>query len=815
MLELRHLLRSFRRTPVFAAIAVLTLTLGIGVTTAVMSVVDHVLIRSLPFRDASRLMSLLERGDRGGFRAPSAPTVADWAADPGASRAFETITFVRGAGALLKRGDETDRIGVAYVASEFFPMLGTRPLIGRTLLADDHRRDAPTVGVLSYETWQRDFAGDPHMVGRRITVDSAIVTVVGVMPLGATYPAFAGLWEPISHYSDQTALTRRAMHVDSRVVGRLRPGVDSARAVAMMRPIDARLAAEYPADQAHWHAAMFSVRDEILGGVGATLWTLAGAAIAVLLLACANVGNLLLARAASRSREIAVRGALGASRGRIVRQLLAESLALALAGGALGTLVAAGAVNFARKLPTGRLPRANELSLDHRVLIIALGASILTALLSGVWPAARATRLSAAEVLRSGSAGAIGRRGEARLRRALVGVQFALAVALLIGASLLVQSFRRATAVDVGFEPHDLIAVRIDPPSPTYREAKQAAALYTRLIAAAKSVPGVIDAAFINHIPFGAASMTTPVEIEGRTATDTASRQVLYRTVSDGYAHTMGIAMAAGRCFDADDMRAPGGRFIVNQAMARVYWPGENAIGKRLTIRRSSQVRPDFGQPLAGVVIGVVHDVHQTSQDALPQPEIYVPYTLETWAWGNIMVRTRDGVHAYPAIRRAFAAVDPRVIETGPRGDSRFTSAEWLIGFTLEPRRLSTALIGAFAACALVLAAIGMYGVVSYGVAQRTRELGVRKALGATDGMIAAMLLRESMLVAALGTGVGCAGAWAGARLIKNLLFETSAVDAPSYGFTVLALLAVAMLATLLPARRATHLDPTIAMRGE
>jgi putative ABC transport system permease protein len=813
--DARHLLRSLRQSPGFATVAILTLALGIGATTAVLSVVDHVLIHSLPFRDADRLMMMLERGEQGGLRAPSAPTADDWRRDPGVRQAFEGLSFVRGDAAVFQAGDDVRRLAIGYVDRDFFRVLGAKPLLGRLLVDDDHRAGAAPVAVIAHSFWQQRLGGDPNVIGRRISIDSMVTTVVGVMPPGATYPTFAAAWESIAQYRHQEILTRRGLHVDSRTVARLRPGIDSARAMALMRTIDAQLASAYPKDQAHWTAAIRSVRDELVGDVRPMLLTLAGAAAAVLLLACANVANLLLARVASRTRELAVRGALGASRGRLVRQLLTETLIFAAAGGVLGTAMAVVAVRLARRLPPNRLPRVDELALDHRVLLVAAAASLLTALVCGIWPAIRATRPSSGEMLRAGARGSVGIRSESRVRRALVAVQFALALMLLVGAGLLLQSFRRAAAVDVGFDPHGLVTVQINPPAGAYDKPEEAAGLYARLLAAVRTVPGVLDAAFINHFPFGGASILTSIEIDGRSSIDTGSNQILYRTVSDGYLRTMKMSLARGRWFTDADMRAPGGGFVVNAATAKLYWPGENAVGKRITIRRSSQARSDFGQPLAGVVIGVVNDVHQTSQDQVPAPEVYVPYTLETWPWGNVVVRARDGGRSIPALRDALTAVDPRLIEKGPSGTDRFGVVERAIDDRLAPRKLSLSLIGAFAGCALVLAAIGLYGVIAYGVAQRTRELGVRKALGATDRMIASLVVRESLLLTGIGILVGCGGAWAGARLIRDLLFQTGPVDLTVYLPTVVVLLGIAMLATYVPARRATRLDPTVAMRGD
>jgi predicted permease len=469
-------------------------------------------------------------------------------------------------------------------------------------------------------------------------------------------------------------------------------------------------------------------------------------------------------------------------------------------------------VNLSKKFFADRLPRVEELSVDHRVLAIAAAATVLTALLSGIWPAVRATRQRSAEVLRAGTLRSVGVRSESRLRRVLVTVQFALALVLLVGAGLLLQSFRRAAAVDVGFDPSGLLTSRIAPPA-GYAKPEEAAALYRRLMDATRAVPGVIETGFISFAPFGSAIYTS-LSIEGRSSLD-SSNQIFYRTVSDSYLQTMRMSMIAGRWFDEDDMRSPGGSFVINETMAKQYWPGAKALGQRITVHRASQARANFGEPLPGTIVGVVADVHQGRLDAAPDAEVYVPYTLETWPWGYLVMRTRDGTRAIRALTQAIASVDPRLVAPGNRGAGTVGAIENDIASSLKPRKLSMSVIAAFAACALILAAIGMYGVVAYGIAQRTREIGVRKALGATDGMILTLIFRESLLVVAVGVIVGCAGAAGSARLIRGLLFDTGVADPGTYVGTIALLAAASVLATYLPARRATRLDPAIAMRGE
>jgi putative ABC transport system permease protein len=814
--DARQMVRSLRRSPAFATIAILTLALGIGITTAVLSVVDHVLVHAIPLRDPDRVVYLLEHDSRGAtgnaaFRGPSPPTVADWQRDPGVQRAFSDIGFVRGEGAAFQLGEINEHIAVGYVGPEFFRILGATPLMGRTLVDDDHRDGAPPAAVIQNSFWRKKLGSNPQIIGKVVQIDSMPYTVVGVMPAGVNFPNFAIAWISTSQMKNKEILTKRTLHVDSRAIGRLRPGIDSAHAVALMKTVAAQIGAAYPAEQAGWEPLMYRVRDEVVGNIQKIMWTITAAAAAVLLLACTNVANLLLARVASRTRELAVRSAIGASRGRLVRQLLTESLVLALAGGVLGCAVAVIAVRATRTWTI--IPRAEEIAVDGRVLLVAATICALTALLCGVWPAVRATRNKAGEALRASSLGSVGVRGESRARRALVTVQFALALAMLVVAGLLLQSFRRAAAVNVGFDPHGLVSVALNPPA-AYAKPEDAAALYERLMNAARAVPGVVNVGFINHVPFHGAAAVTSVQIEGGSA-DTSANQVYYRTASSGYLDTMKMTMAAGRWFDANDIRAPGAGFIINATMAKRFWGSVNAVGKRLTIHRASQVRANFGQPMTGVVLGVVNDVHQTSQDAAPDAEVYVPYTLEPWAWGNLVVRTRDGERAIPALRAAVEGVDPRLIEKGPAGNDRLGTFDKAIDDSLGPRKIAISFIGGFAACALILAAIGMYGVVSYGVTQRTRELGVRKALGATDAMIAQLLLRESGTLTGIGIVAGAIGAWFGSRFITDMLFQTGSIDPTVYVPTAFLLAAIALVATYIPARRATRLDPTIAMRGE
>ena len=810
--------RTLRRSPVYSIVAVVTLALGIGATTSVFSVVSGVLLRPLPYRDDPSLVSILERRDDGGVRLASYPTFRDWRAQLAApSGPFTDLAFVRGDVALMRGANGPERVAIGYVTAGFFPLLGTRAALGRTLTPAEEGGEGEPVLVLSHATWQQRFGGDATIVGRTLELDGRARRVIGVMPPGYAYPEWAAFWAPIAEIeATDPALARRSVHVDSRIVARLRPGVDSARAAVAMRVVQARLAREHPAEQEGFEGAELSpVRAEVVGRVRPTLLVLGAATALVLLLACANVANLSLVRAASRTREIALRGALGAGRGRLARQLLTESAVLAAAGGALGVAIAWGSVSLVRRAAVDRLPRTDEIALDWRVLLFAAGVSLLAALLAGVAPAIGATRPARLAALRSGASGAMGSPREARVRGALVSAQLALALVLLVGAGLLVQSFRRMEAIPLGFEPSGLVAASIDPPQARYGAPDQAAALYARLLDAVRAVPGVREAAVVNHLPLSGASAPTKVTIEGAPAD--RAQDALYRTASEGYARALQLPIVRGRWFDAADMRSPAAAgFVVNEAAARQWWPGErDVIGRRITVRRASQARADFGEPLTGEVIGVTADVRAFGRESDPAPEVFVPYTLEVWPWITVVARTDAGAHMIPALRSAILSVDPALPVGGETLRGGFATGASLLDRWTAQRRFSTSLLGGFAAAALALAALGMYGVIAYGVSQRTRELGVRLALGATPRRVLRMVMGEAAWLVVAGLVVGIAAAAALSRLIRSLLFQTEPGDPATYVVTVVVLVVTTLLASLLPARRATRLDPTIAMRGE
>jgi len=820
--DVRYAARAFRRSPGFTIAATLTLALGIGATTAIFSIVDGVLVRGLPYRDAERIVDIWETSDNGGYRLPSYPTFKDWRQESRSwSDAFEEMAFVKGVEAIYVGDKGPERLLASAVSPGFFHLLGVPPLLGRTFLPEEEQRGANRVAVLSYDEWQRRFGADPGILGKSIPYSGAATTIIGVMPRDFAYPAWApgqhsALWEPIALIEDTNpSLSKRGVHTDSRTIGRLHAAADSARVAAVMRTVEQHLTQAFPEEQAHWTSVVIlPIRDELLGNVKTTLLMLSGAVLLVLLLACANVANLLLVRAAARERELSVRAALGAGRSRLVRQLLVEGLTLAGIGGTLGVALAVVVVRVVRQTAGSQLPRASEIVVDPRTVLFAAGLTIFAALLASVAPALRATRASTLARLRSGIHGSVGNRRDARVRALLVAAQFALALVLLVGSGLLIRSLVRLQSVDLGFDPDNRVAIAVFPPAGKYDDPGAAAGLYRSLLESMAAVPGVRDVAFVNHLPIGGGWVTSPVQVEGRTDEVTRQPQALYRTASEGYLRTMGMHVARGRWFTDADIRDKVG-FVINETLAKQIWPSAEALGERITLRRSSQQRPDYGQPVSGVVIGVVKDVRQQSIGSMPSPEVFVPWTLEVWPWITLVAHVQNPSREIPLLRRAVLEVDPRIPVGGTSLQGGFVTLGSTLSSSEVQRRLATSLVGFFAAAALLLAAIGMYGVIASGVAQRTREMGVRMALGASEQRILRLVLGEGVRLAAVGAVLGIAGALISTRLIRSLLFETVPTDPLTFVVTPLLLAAVALLATYIPARRATRLDPTLAIRGE
>ena len=815
MNDLRYALRALRKSPGYTSVAVLVLALGIGVNTAVFSVLNGVVLRPLRYEAADRLYGVWEQSERGDYRLASYPTFLDWREQ---SDVFEALAYVRGTSTLMPGDQGARQVGSAFVSDEFFDVLRGRPLLGRTFSDEEQRPGGPRVAVLTYALWQERFGGDEGVLGSTLRLDDVWYTVVGVVPDWFQFPDWAEVYLPLAVIAPtDRILSQRDFHADSRVVVKLKPAVSVEQAQAAMANIQGRLAAAYPAESRGWTGVeLVSLFEEELrfGAVRPILLLLTGAVTLVLLLACANVANMSLVRAATRSRELAVRAALGAGRGRVTRLLLAESAVLVLSGGVLGLLVAWWGISLLRAAAPEGLPRITEIALDGRILGFTALISILVTVLVGLVPALRATASDLTEPWKAGSHGAGGARVQSRLRSSLVAFEVAVALVLLIGTGLLVRSLWVVSRVDPGFDPTRVVTLAIFPPSPRYDAPDRAVALYQRVAEEIAALPGVEEVALSNHLPLGGASLPRPIEIAGRPPDPRGiDEPVLFRTISTEYFATMRIPVRRGRPFTPGEVATAAPVAIINETLARRYWPDANPVGRFVTLFKSSQARADFGERIQVEIVGVVGDVRHTGLEDDPAAEVYIPYTLNPWGYMNVVVRaTGDAASLIPVLTRTVAAVDPDIPVAGRQRPGTMTQ---VLSGQLARRRFTATLLSGFAAGALLLAALGIYGVMAYLVTLRTREIGVRAALGATPRRITRLVVAQSAGVVVIGLAVGLAAAFGLTQLIENLLYGVAATDAMTFASVTVFLGVVALLASYLPARRAAKIDPMEALRHE
>jgi predicted permease len=811
--DVRYGARMLRKQPSFTLVAVLTLALGIGVNTAIFSVVNGVLLKPLSFPAPERLVALSETSKEVPLMAVAYPNYLDWRAQ---QTVFENMAARMPAGGVMTGDGEPERVTGRFVTASFFPTLGVQPRLGRFFTEEEDRPTAERVIVLSYGLWQRRFGADPKVIGRPLRFNSESWMVVGVMPAefefyGQTNPN-NDFFIPLGRLSDQEFMGDRHSHTVF-VTARMKPGVEMEQARAEMSAIAGRLSAQYPASNSGNGIALRSVLDDYVGDVRPALSMLTMAVALVLLIACANVANLLLARATTRRKEVALRMALGAGRWRIVRQLLTESLLLAIAGGMLGLLLGAWGLELLIKLNPEGLPRLENISLDGRALGFTLLVTLLTGIVFGLVPALQTSKADFNEALKEGSLRSAGGAGGRWLRGTLVVGQLALSLMLLIGAGLLVKSFWRLLRVDPGYDARNVLTMRLRLPDAKYREATQAMAFLREVSRRVEELPGVQQVSVTTGFPLGRAS-DNGYWVEGEPEPrqpgewSTASMQ----SVSEGYHQTLGIALLAGRHFSERDTVDSPSVVIVDEDFVRRHLPNGSpvdALGKRLRFGGE-------GEPWREIV-GVVRHVRQNGLDEEGRTGIYRPWTQMNPKWladftraMDLIVKTTDDPTKFIApIRREVQGVD----KDQPLGN--VSTLEALVAQSVAPRRFSLLLLGVFASVALLLGAIGLYGVLSYVVTQRTREIGIRMALGAQKSDVLRLIIRYGMMLAVIGVGAGLVGAFALTRLMKSLLFGVSASDPVTYILIALLLLGVALLACYLPARRATKVDPLIALRYE
>jgi putative ABC transport system permease protein len=804
--DLRYALRALFRSPGFTAVAILTLALGIGVNTAAFSIVDGVLLRPLAYPDSERLVAVWASRSDSPYNLPiSYPDFTDLRAE---TRSFEGVALARGHNMTLRGTEGAEALIGALVTDDFFRALGVRTHLGRAFLPEEMLPGAPRTVVLRYAFWQTRFGGDPAIIGRTLDFTDGSYTVVGVMPRGATYPEYADVIAPLAAVATGEDLSRRDHRVDNWVIGRLGPGATVEGARAQLAGIAKRLEAAYPEDNDGWSLTAVPLREIIVGDIRPLLLTIMGAVAFVLLIACANVANLFLVRATGREREIAVRTALGASRWRVARQLLTESALLAVLGGGLGLLLGGWGVELLSALDSGTLPRVAEVAMDARVLGFTAILVVFTTLLFGLAPAIQSTVAGAIGVLReSGRGGSASGRAK-RFRNSLVVAEVALAVVLLIGAGLLLRSFQQLRNVELGFQPERLVFLRVMPPMPEYEDPARLTLLYDRILEAARSLSGAESVAFTNHLPANVSGLPARVTVEGRPAED--AQRAWFRTSAAGYFEAMGIQLLHGRTFTEADISGHARVAVVSRALADQYWPGEDPVGRRLTVFNPAVGRSDYGEPIDVEVIGVIGKVRHMLLADGAIPEIHLPYTLVPWPSAYLAVRAeRDPASLIPSLRQAIMTVDRDIPVAG------METMNHRLGDLLAQRRLAMLVLISFAATALTLALIGIYGIMAYAVAQRTKEIGIRMAVGADATVIRRMVLRQGTVLILSGIALGSVAAIGVTRLLASQLYGITPTDPATFAGVALIFAAVAFLASYIPARRATRVDPIVVLRSE
>ena len=812
--DFRYAGRMLQKNRGATAIAIAALALGIGANTAIFSVVHAVLLAPLPYREPDRIVTLLWNGT-----GPASPAdFLDWQAQ---ARSFEYMATAEAWGPNLTGRERPEQITGHHLSRDMFPLLGIAPLLGRTFLPEDFQHGREHVVVLGHGLWQRRFNSDRGILGQKVLLDNEPFTVIGVMPRQFRFAPFwiteAEIWAP-QNIADRAA--ERGAH-SLRPFARLKPGVSLKTAQAEMDAICARLAKAYPDTDAGLSVRVERLNDKAVGDIRPALLMIAGAVGFVLLIACANVANVQLARALARTREIAVRTALGAGRLRIVRQLLTESVTLSLAGGALGLLLAIWGVDALKGFVNAgpgefglRIPRAEGIAVNTPVLLFSLVLSIATGVLFGLIPALQASRGDVNNALKEGGRGATRGLSSNRLRGLLVISEVAVALVLLIGAGLLVRSFARIQAIDPGFNPNHLLMTTVSVVGNPQYVGERREALYRQVLDQVKALPGVESATMINHPPMAIDVWSTGFAVESQPLPRPGEEpNVVFRVARPGYFQTMGITMLQGRDFtDRDNLSAPR-VVIVNEKLAAKFWPNGDAIGKRLTLDDPRK------NPVWLTVVGVVRNVKQWGWTEEPDNELYLAFLqnkgfLETpHPWFSAMtlvVRTAgDPLSLTKAVQNAAWSVDKNL----PL--SHVQTYDQVIAGSVWRERFNLLLVGLFAAVALVLAAVGIYGVMAYSVTERTHEIGIRMALGAKQGDVMRMVVREGMALAAIGVAAGLGGAFVLTRFLSALLYQVKSNDPLIFTTVPLLFAAVALIASYVPARRASRVDPMIALRWE
>lgn len=800
--DLRYGVRVLTKSPVVTLVAVLAIALGVGANTTIFSVVNSVLLRPLPFAKSEELVKVWTTdAKRGRNDLPTSfPNFTDWRER---NRAFESMTAYSDASATLTSGERPEQIKGVAATADMFPLLGVKAFAGRPFSAEEEKPGSAPVAVISYGLWQRRFGADRKLIGQQIMLDGKSTTIVGVMPPGFKFPVDSEdpeIWFPLDPESELNK-SRGARYLS--VIARLKEGVTLSQAQADMDAVSNSLAEQYPSNNTGRGIRLISLYEDTVGDVRQALLVLLGAVGCVLLIACANVANLLLARAAGRSKEIAVRTALGASRFRIIRQLLTESILLSIFGGVMGLLLAMWGVDVLVRLIPASVPRAQEIAVDGQVLAFTLGVSVLTGIIFGIAPALQASKLNLNESLKEGGRGSTEGLRRNRMRSLLVVSEVALSLMLLIGAGLLIKSFQRLRDINPGFKPEGVLTMSLALPDAKYAEGERQTAFFQQLIGRAAQLPGVEAAGLVDPLPLSGDNKTTTFNIEGRAPlapSDQLNSNV--RTISPDYFRAMGIPMIKGRAFTERDTKDAPNVMIVNETLARRFFPGEDAIGKRATVY-------PFKTPCE--IVGVVGDVKHRSLDVESGPEFYVSYLQSPQPFMSLVARTTlsDPAGLAATVQNAVQQID----KDQPISDVR--TMNQVLGQSTATRRFNMLLLAVFAMIALILASVGIFGVMSYTVTQRTHEIGIRMALGAQMSDVFRLVVGQGMILVLIGVGLGLIGAFSVTRVMSSLLYGVSATDPLTFAGVALLLTSIAFLACLIPARRATRVDPMVALRHE
>jgi putative ABC transport system permease protein len=808
MTNLRFAFRQLLKSPAFTLVAIATLALGIGANSAIFSVIDAVLLRPLPFPNAERLTMIWETAPQHPSENRQVHSYPDYLDLRAQNHTFSAMAAYSDVSAIWGTGENAADVPGLAITSDIFRVLDTRPILGRGFSRADEKRDGPRVVVISYSFWEERFSGDPNVIGKEIVLAGHPTTITGVMPRGWQFPVqrddvnYIAPLAQLYGSASSDPMSRRGSHF-LNIVGCLKKGVDPGTAAADLGTICAQLAQQYPDTNAGRTIRVLPLQADVVGDVRPALLVLCAAVVLVLLIACANVANLFLARAASREREIAIRTALGASRFQIVRQLLLETLLLALLGGAAGLLLAWWSTDTLVAMGPADLPRLHEVRMNGVVVAFTLGLGLLTSLIFGLIPALQVSRPQVEQSLKEASRGSTGGSRSHRLRSAFVISQFALSLVLLVGAGLLIRSFAELRAVRPGFDPRGVHTFWQSLPQSRYADAEKRIQYFQTLLPKLRALPGISDAGMVSPLPFSDSDGSTSFGVIGQPSPPAGMQASASHLTTDGsYFRTMRIPLLNGRTFDPRDRKDSPPVIMINEAFAKQYLVGQDPIGQRILVGLEKKPRE---------VIGVVGSSKHTSLAEPNNPEFYIPFLQDPDSYADIVVRTDEHApnNLEAMLRRAVHELDPQQFVPVVR------SLPQMLSQTLTQSRFNTALLGAFATVAILLAAIGIYGVIAYNVTQRTKEIGIRMALGAQRRQMLSMILRQSLTMAAIGIAIGIIGAVAATRLLSALLFGVGTTDLLTYAAVILLLAGAAFLAALLPARRAMKINPMVALHYE